>query len=292
MKPGIYYGIPWAEYRAIDLPSPSMLKHGLRSMKRLRRALDGECQPSEKVTTVGNAVHCMVADEFDERFAVMPSFESWPQNVTASGKPSTSKSTAFYKASAADWIENNARTVITDVQKNVAAKAVREIYNNRHALELIANSRQEATVIADIDGVLCKTRIDFLQPDARHAADLKTTSDIAPSAIYRKCKQMDYFFQFAFHSIALANAGADWLQIQSYDVLAVETQDDYDVGVIQLIPFSVVQSWEDKVYDVVGQYKRALKSGEWPGLYPNKDIIQVPDWDMSETKLDWGDNDN
>lgn len=84
IEKGIYSGVSWNDYRAIDLPSPSLLKHGLRSMLRLKRAIDGDVPPpAASVTAVGTAVHCMIADEFTERFAVMPEFEKSPQNLTA-----------------------------------------------------------------------------------------------------------------------------------------------------------------------------------------------------------------
>lgn len=83
---GIYVGMPWEEYKAIDLPNQSMLKHGVRSMKHLKRYIDGEITFNPDVFRVGNAVHCMVAGELDDRYAVMPDFELMPGNMT-NGKP-------------------------------------------------------------------------------------------------------------------------------------------------------------------------------------------------------------
>ena len=106
LSPGIYHDVPWSQYREIPYPSPSMLKHGLRSMKRLKRAADGELAPSETTVAVGQAVHCMISNEAD-RLAVMPAFEQDAENKTKTGQPSKSKSTDYYKEQKAKWEAGN-----------------------------------------------------------------------------------------------------------------------------------------------------------------------------------------
>lgn len=168
-EPGIYFDIPWAQYINCPYMNPSTLKHGCRSMKRLKRAMDGECRPSEKTTAVGNAVHTLLAGEFDERFAVMPAFENDPDNLTGTGKKSTSTSTKYYKESKANWlIENEGKLNLTEVQLNVAKKVVRSIRAKRDCNEIIERATSEVTVIAEINGLLCKTRIDHYYPVQSH----------------------------------------------------------------------------------------------------------------------------
>ena len=158
--------------------NPSTLKHGLRSMKRLKRAMDGEVKPSSKTVAVGNAVHCFLAGEFEERNAVMPAFELDPENVTATGKKSTSKTTAYYKESKLAWEEENkGKTFLTEVEVAVANKTVRNILYKPECRKVVSETRSEVTVIAEIGGGMCKTRLDHFSPEERMIADTKTTND-------------------------------------------------------------------------------------------------------------------
>ena len=223
ITPGIYYGMSWAEYQAIDAMNPSTIKHGTRSMLRLKRAIDGECDPSADVVAVGNAVHCMIAGELEDRYAVMPAFEKDAENTTAAGKPSSSKATTYYKEASAAWLDTNDKDVLTEVQMATAAKIANQI--RRRCGKVIDGSQQEVVVVGEIEGVLCKTRLDGLKPDQELVWDIKTTSDISDNAFYRQYKSMQYGFVGAMHQELLRQNG---IVIREYIYLAAENGGDYD----------------------------------------------------------------
>ena len=305
--------------------NPSTLKNGLRSMLRLKRAIDGELQPSAKTVAIGQAVHCLVADETD-RLAVMPEFEKDPRNLTAgtvkeppkvmtkkdgslsaagqkwqdlcnehglpvdhhgeirTGQKSTeSKNTDFYKTSFAQFTEaSGGKTILSEVEMNVAKKVIGCVFENPKAAEIIRRSEQELTVIAEIEGVMCKTRIDGAIAKDRHVWDLKTTDDISGRAFYRQCKNIGHLFQFGFHQLACANAGKNAFAIEKYDAIAAEVSGDYDTGVI-LIPPQLLDDWAEKVSRVLIDYRLAKSTGSWLGLYPaGVGLLDVPDYDMAE----------
>ena len=284
LEPGIYYDIPWADYCEIPYLTQSILKNGLRSMKRLKRVKDGLHRlPKPETVAIGNAVHCMIAGEFSDRCAVLPDFEQDDDNVTATGNRSTSKSTKYYKESKADFEAEHAdKSILKPAQFEAAEKTVKAIQNNPDATTCMAGCFHEVTVVAELEGVMCKTRIDLLNlNDGPRVAELKTTDDIAPHKFYRKCKQLNYFFQFAFHRLLLENAGDDWTSIQQYDVIAAEVQDDFDVGVIQILPFSIIDDWCERVTELVVRYRGCKERDIWPGLYAGPAVIAVPEYDMS-----------
>lgn len=330
LQPGIYYDMPWEEYVSIPYPSPSLLKHGLRSPLRLKRAMDGECKPSEKTVAVGQTVHCMVSDEFEKRIAVMPSFETDPENLTkgTEKKPpktmhkkdgslsvagekwqelcrkhnlpithdgpifdnrehTTSKNTEYYETKVAEFTEaNQGKTIINDVQMNVALKCYKQIRRNKAATELFQKSTMEVCVIAEIDGLMTKTRMDGIIPIEHRGWDLKTMPDIEPRTLYRHARSMGYFFQFAFHSLALENAGNQAFSLQHYDIIAAEVQDDFDVGVVEINnnSWDLIDQWREKVLRTIDMYKHGLAQNHWPGLYPlDTDVISIPEWDMAAT---------
>ena len=294
LVPGLILGQSWSEYRAIKLPSPSLLKHGMRSMRRLKRVIDGKVKgPSSSTVAVGQCVHCLVAGEMD-RIAVMPRFENDADNLTATGKRSSAKTTGYYKESVAKWSADHVgKQILTEKQMADAKFARSQIERNAEAKKLIDRSSLEVTVIGEIEGVLVKTRMDGIDQGRMVGWDLKTCPDIEPQRFYRHCKQLGYFFQFAFHRLALRSCG---IEIDSYQIIAQEIGEDFDTCVID-VPFALLEVWQDRVIDVVKKYQRAIDSDRWPGIYPTgKAELQVPNWDMaSDDDIDFGelvDNDD
>lgn len=291
MKPGIYKNVSWAEYKAIPYPSPSMLKPGLRSMRRLKRHLDEGIQPSAKTVAVGNALHAIVAGEFYDRYQIMPDFHLDPENVTDKTKAkSTNPNTKWCKAKIAEWRENlGDKEEMTEVAFNTAQKAYRELKRCKPAWELIKASDHEVTVIGEIAGVLCKTRLDGLTIN-KTIWDIKTTGDIEGRAFYRVFKRMNYWFQFAFHYLLVKSAGEDGFEPQdNYKCIAVETQGDYEVCVMD-VPKNTLNDYEGIVRGLVENYRSSKQSGTWPGLYPSGQTnLYIPEYEMYEEaeRVDW-----
>ena len=280
-EPGIYFDISWEQYCRCSYMSPSLLKHGQRSMKRLRRAIDGECKPSAKTTAVGNAVHCMLAGEFEDRNAVMPAFELDAENQTATGKKSTAKTTAYYKESKLAWEqENEGKTFLTEVEVAVARKVVRNILGKPECQKVVAETHSEVTIIAQLGGVMCKTRLDHLSPSERMIADTKTTSDVQPQAFYRLAKRLGYFFSAGFHCLAVSEAPGGF-EPQLYKFVAAEISDDYDVGLVN-VPFALIDQYKSRVLSTLEKYRLSLSSDDWPGLYPMEGQLCVPEYDMAD----------
>lgn len=284
LEPGIYTGIEWADYLKIPYMSPSTLKHGLRSMRRLKRAIDGEITVDRATTAVGQMVHCMVAGEMD-RIAIMPAYDLDAANVTQQGKSTTSKNTTYYKEQVSAFMDaNRGKDIVTTEEHDTASKVYAGILRHDLMAEYIARSNQEVTVIAEVSGVKCKTRLDGLFDDGSCCWDLKCTSDVQPDILYRLTKRMRYLFQFGFHLLVLRSVGCN---LQSYSMLAVEVEGDFDLGVIN-VPIVLLETWADVVSDVLTKYRQCRESGVWPGLYPADESapLQVPNWDMMDAESD------
>ena len=213
--------------------------------------------------------------------------------ITTGQEKTDSKLTKYYKDKVSEFesqAANQGKEVLTTAQVNTAEKVIREIQKNPEAVKLLGDCQSEVTVISVINGLKTKTRIDILKPGV--CADLKTTTDVETNALYRKCKQMGYFFQFAFHIEALANA-PDGFQAQEYLILAAEDSGDYDTGVIP-VPFALLDQWRERVHRVISDYRHAKATGVYGGLYPGGlGLLKVPEYDMdSEDELHDFDREN
>lgn len=286
MTTEIIYDMTYAEYEALPQMRPSTLKHGRRSMKRLKRALDGECQPNKDTVAVGNATHCLLAGELEDRYAVMPAFEKDEGNVTKTGKPgplgkpgrpgrpSTSKGTNYYKSCVEEWEIGNTKEVLNEAQVATASKIANLV--RKKFGSLIDSSRQEVVLTGVIQGVPVKTRLDGLVIEDGLIWDLKTTGDIADAPFYRTVKKLDYLFSACIHWMLLLQNG---IVLKRYSYLAAEVGGDYDVREID-VPLLAIECKDQSVLRVISDYKHAMKTNVWPGI-PDGPLM-IPNWDMEE----------
>lgn len=333
IMPGIYPDISWEQYQQIPYVSPSKLKHGLKSMKRLKRVLDGnaeDLEPSEKTTAVGRAVHAMVAGQYQELCAEMPAYQTHAENVaTAKKRPSKiyrvhsntptvagqkwldelavrglpadhagdimeqsdSKSTSYYQDSAKQFREDHAgKTVLTEIEAATAKKVMRHINGHADAKEAISGSQHEVTIIAQIEGIPCKTRMDGLKPAEAAGWDLKIDSQsVDGSAFYRKAKRMGYLFQFGFH-LEILRECPDGFELQKYDCIAAEDFGDYDVACYGILPNGdLLDNWGQRVRQLLADLKQAQGQDYWPGVAPHAIPLPVPSYDMmaADEAYDW-----
>ncbi len=281
MKPGIYKDVSWQDYIAIDAMNPSKLKHGRRSMRRLKRAIDGECEPKKETTAIGNAVHCMLAGEVDDRYAIVPDFENDAENILKNGdRPKSPKATKYYKDKLAAWESDNTKEVLTEVQYATAKKVLRNVIDSfgRHLNE----TNHEVVVVGEINGVLCKTRLDGLHGNL--VWDLKVARDASDHAFYRTYKQLGYGLAAAMHLELLRQNG---VRVQEYRYLLAEPCDDYDTRDID-VPIIAIENQLDQLHNLITDYDNSRKQGIWPGMGPG--VLAIPDWDMAEP--DWSEPDD
>ncbi len=269
----------WSDYRALDRMNPSTLKHGLKSMKRLRRAIAGECNPDPKNVAVGNAVHCIIAGEIEDRYSVMPQFELDEENETATGKPSKSKSTTYYKEMSEAWREDlGDREEISEIQLATASK-IANLLRKSFAATIDA-SGQEVTVLGEIEGVPMKTRLDGLHGTL--VWDIKTTSDASDRAFYQIFKRLGYAFSAAVHVELLRQNG---IVVERYEILVAEVGGDYDTRRLD-VPLQLISAKLPSVNRIAREYKLAKQYDLWPGISDGG--LVVPQWDMtSEDELEW-----
>jgi hypothetical protein len=320
MKDGIHYDIPWADYLAIDLPSPSTLKPFRRSAKRGKRAMDGELQPKPDVVAIGNAVHAMVSSEFDERFLIQPAFENDEWNMTAGEKKARPKvmhkkdgtlsvagqrwhdlckelkedpeseeirvgqertdstRTEYYEEAVETFLgkaESDGMEVLKSVHVAVARKMLKGLEEFPAVQQFIRRAKHEVTLVGSIAGIRCKTRVDMFDPGSDRAADTKTTTDIAQAPLFKQMDRMGNFIQFAFHLELFSELG---VEIEQYDILAMETGDDYDIGLLD-IPMGFLDEKRGEVIELLEAWERSTFMDEFPGMYPGGlGTLTIPKW--------------
>lgn len=274
--------IDFAEYQKIPRLNASTLVHGRKSMKALRRAMNGRTEPPSKAMRFGNKYHELILEPetFETRFCVMPNFAVMPGNVTDKGTASTSWATKFCLSSKAKFeadAEADGMQVITRDEYDRGLAMCESVAENDYAMDIIQRCQKEITLLGNIDGVPIKCRLDLC---GDVIADLKGTRNAAEVPFGISSADLGYGFKLAiYREIYRQNFG----NVPDVLVIAVETDGDFDCV--------VYDNWDDLLTagiicarDVIAQYKKCLTTDRWPGVDRGERSrpVYVPRWAIEE----------
>jgi exodeoxyribonuclease VIII len=270
----------WSSYCEMQQLNGSTLVLGMKSMRAMKRAIDGGCKEQTDAMRLGSGIHCLLLepDEFESRYCVVPAFHKSPDNVTAKGQPTDSKLTNFYKQSVKEFAKQNAgKEFVSREQYDNALYAIESLRSKPSVVSMLEGADTELTLTGDIDGVPIKGRIDALCCD--YLLDLKTTASVDLRTFGRTFANLHYGFKLAIYRHLVRCNGSDKL----VRVVAQETSGDFD-SVVYDVPNVVLDNGFVQVKRVLAGYKHALKTGEWHGVDRGEESVPllVPQWAMED----------
>jgi hypothetical protein len=272
IEPGLYYGMPNAEYHGrIEAIGNSGLKAVLKSPAYyFGQYRDPGCPPeSERETPArrfGNMVHCVLFEReaFDSRYKVGPEVNS--------------KAVKAWKDFAATLGDD---CTAIDSGEHARAMKVREsvlsIPDMASALssgdgEVSAFWRDPQT------GVLCKCRPDWVHPvgdDSVILIDGKTYASADQDEFARQVAKMDYHLQAAWYTDGYQIASGK--KVLGFIFLAIADAYPHLANPLMLD--------EDSMSAGRRMYRRALdtyaecdRTGSWPGYGNDVKLISLPAW--------------
>jgi len=278
--------ISFDEYQKIPRMNASTLVHGkTKSMKALRRAMNGRTEPPSKAMRFGNKYHELILEPetFETRFCVMPNFSVMPGNCTDKGAPSTSWATKFCLSSKSKFETDAAADgmqVITREEYDRGLAMCESVADNEYASEIIASCEKEITLLGEIDGVAIKCRLDLC---GDVIADLKGTRNASLVPFGVSAAQLAYGFKLSMYREIFRQ---NFETVPEVLVIAVETDGDFDCVVYDSWETSLDAGYRS-VRDVIAQYKQCLKNDRWPGVDRGERSVPVyvPNWSMDEFDL-------
>jgi hypothetical protein len=140
---------------------------------------------------------------------------------------------------------------------------------------LFTDGRPEQTVVWEEDGVLCRSRIDWLRHDHRTIDDLKTTQASAnPRAWKKTMLTIGADIEARFHTRGVkALTGVE----PQFRFVVVETKPPYALSVVDLAP-SMAALADDKIGYALATWKLSLSTGRWPGYTRHVASLELPPW--------------
>jgi len=276
--PGIYYDVPFDEYREWSGINQSSLKIAMRSLAHYRHAKDNP-EPNDKdCFRFGRLCHAGRLEPITilERYVLMPAFEK--QLTEKYDRPKASKE---YKALKQQFEEvNQGKEVVPDDWYHQLCGILKALDANKRAKAYLSgDGPAEVSIVWDdeVTGLRCKARLDKWDQTNRTIPDIKTTEDASDFAW--SCRRYLYHMQGAFYSDGLRTlTGID----HDFCLIAVEKSAPYGC---RSAPLS-----EDAIDGGRLLYRRLLRqiataeeTGIWPA-YRDPEEWDVPAPEIELTK--------
>ena len=273
MKPKIYRGMPFDEYRQLPGVNKSLLFPGLRSMAHLKAKMDAPPEDTEALA-IGSAFHCLTTepDTFSDMFAV-----GGPIN------PKTGRVYGYDTKAFAEWAEQQGKPVLTTEQYQAVVAMAASVREHPRAAAILACPGDVELAIQWTDaetGVLCKCRLDYFvcDQDPPAIADLKSCQDARPKAFSRSVLDYGYHIQAAMYSDAVFAAFG---KMPVFLFICCEKEPPYAVQVYHLSDRAIIKG-RQQYRSLLAAYKRASETGTWAAYSPEIVEIDLPEWAVGE----------
>jgi hypothetical protein len=261
IEPGLYQGMAFADYLAVNAISASDLKTLSISPKAylMRQIEEQEDTPS---LLLGSAVHTAVLEP--ERFEK-------DYTVWTGGRRAGKAWEAFQEEHAGERI----LTADEYLETAAIARAVRE--DEVAGPHLAQPGVAESSVIwRTASGILCKSRPDWLTATCIY--DLKTTRHIDPEEFGRDAARLGYHIQVAFYVDALmALTGLPY----QFKIIAVQNKAPYDV-VVYSVPEAAIEAGRKAYMGLMRRLGECIQLNFWPGVACGLErVLCLPEWALN-----------
>ena len=258
--PGIFPGMAFETYHAVEAMSASGAKKILQSPMHYRLNRDKPSQPTERMQ-FGSVVHIGVLepDTMHERVAIAPDVD----RRTKAGKEEWQ---AFLAESAG-------RIVLAQAEYDRARRCIDAVRAHPGASHLLEGAATEISLFWNDAryGVPCKARWDIFNYDG--VADLKTTVDASPDGFGRQIANLLYHVQAAHYC-----SGGEHVRHESprfFAFIAVESEEPHAVA-CYVLPGSAILAGAYLMSKALARYEEALRLGHFPGYPDTIEEIHLP----------------
>lgn len=264
-EPGVYKGVPFAEYTAWDAASNSRLQLLRKSPAHLKRTLDGYGEETEALT-FGRHVHtCVLEPERFEREYIL--------DIEGDGRTKAVK-----EARAKLRADNPGKEIISKADY-AAAVAMRDSVRSREAARRVLSGGVAELSIVWVDpetGLLCKARLDYHAPHLAGGTitDLKSTVDASLEGFERSIAKYGYHCQGAMY---LDGARACDLDAEHFVFLPVEKGSNLAAGPYRLED-DAIEAGRQETRALLRLYAECVEHDSWPGYPDEVQDIGLPVW--------------
>jgi hypothetical protein len=260
----IEYAMSAIDYFARTGLSQTGIKHLLRSSAHYKAYLNQAGKTTREMAQ-GSALHTMLLegkDVFNARYTVL---KDGFDGRTKKGKEEK------------DEINRNGKIAISAEEYAGVIGMVESVRQHSIAAALVEDGDAEVSIFAELEGVPCKARIDYVHMDGL-IIDVKTCDDARVPAFQNSYKKYGYHIQAAFYR-KLYNLVSTDNPIEAVLFLAVEREFPHGVMVYKTDDTSMLVAL-DEIDHALAIYKREIIKGIRKGIvYPEEiQTVSLPSW--------------
>lgn len=285
MKPGIYEGLSFAEYKAISAINKSGLDqlhqspaHYLAYVEKSKRDKD------TPALALGRAIHARVLEpaEFEKDYICEPPDAPRRPSVSQIGAKKPSPGTIAQIEYWENFDEKTKGKIVLSEEDWLICKRIEEqVRKHPAAVEIFAAGKPEVTIVWNdpLEGVLCKARIDWLTDGV--LMDVKSTDTAAPKEWPYRVRKYGLHLQAAWYTDG-------WKVLTGEDALfvfgAFEKEEPFASG-FYYCKERVVELGRSINRRYLKLYSKCLKDGVWPSYSEELLEFDFPDWAFKEEEL-------
>jgi len=276
MKPGIHQGIPSATYHADCADEPSLSSSIAKLLLErppywawaAHPKLNPEWKPAEPKAAfdIGSAAHALLLEE--GAGIEMVEADNW---LTKAAKEQR------------DALRAQGITPILtkDFERTMEMAMVANKFLMEYGID-VSKTDNECTMIAEVDGVLCRTRADIFMTG--RIIDYKTTG-VSLDVFNKQASKFGYDLQ----AVLYLNVAAELNLACEWAFLVQETTAPYPVQMFKPTR-EFLEVGRRKLMQALSIWSECMLLGEWPGYPRDVQLLDAMPWDLNDLNQEHEDN--
>lgn len=263
----------------------STLRHIATSPKLLKWRVEHPT-PDSDALKLGRSIHCAILEpqEFGKRWVAATTCQA----KTGKGEPCKSDGSLYYMGSWYCRVRGHAPAeatptpgegveVMTSEGLELTRVCAASVAAHGPASKLLTggHAEQEIEWTDPESGIECRGRIDYLRPN--DLIDLKSTRRETIREFTADCARNLYHAQLAWYTDGAIQAGRLPADAGLPYVVAISTEEPYDVVAFQLSKVSL-EAGRILIRDLIKKYQECQAAELWPGLAPDLAVLDLPSW--------------
>lgn len=279
-KPGIYPGVPFAEYQSWEAVNPSFLT--TLSLYTPYHAKRDQTHPKPETDDkrIGRALHSRILEPatFNEQWLVLPADAprrpSDRQRNAKTPSASSIESIVFWEE-----VEASGKEIVKAAEFALIEEMASEI-RRKQCVNMICNGQAEVSIVwTDGEtGLLCKSRLDYHRYGGKgdwnhYITDLKSSRDIRPERFRQDIARFGYALAAAMRIDAWAALNNGEQSV--YNLLAVDK--GYCVAWVKDLKDSTILAGRNHYRAALATAAECVAKDEWPDYGDDVGFIGAPD---------------
>lgn len=276
MKPGIHQGIPSATYHSDCADEPSLSSSIAKLLLErppywawaAHPKLNPEWkQPEPKAAfDIGSAAHALLLENGKDIMVIAA--DNW-LTKDAKAKRDDARGLGF-------------TPVLTkEYEKTQEMSRVATEFLAGYGID-VSKTDNECTMIAEVDGVLCRTRADIFMPG--RIIDYKTTG-VSLDVFNKQASKFGYDLQ----AVLYLNVAAELNLACEWAFLVQETTAPYPVQMFKPTR-EFLEVGRRKLMQALSIWSECMLLGEWPGYPRDVQLLDAMPWDLNDLNQEHEDN--